>query len=326
LQVVEAFQLLRADKQEINKREVEAHEEVDQDSDSVGEIKLGPFYVELRKSIESSKVRGNSLISSLKKVLLYNVRLRKIYLYPFLGWEIVEENHQLRTVIPIWAREATRISSWEDLERAEEIFIKQLPEESFLKQAFLSNKRKLGQINTQTESRLFNLNKKFELKPGQSISFTFYCKAPDLLHEKKYDAQFETSYFELGGDGQNDLVGIQSTRKTISFQASSYAIPSGAFLGGISGFFVRQIFLTPARFSETVLGDVWNGFLIPLLGTVLLSWILAIVVKRSDDSKKFITIEDFSGGFFIGAIAGLFSQEILDYLRTLLPSAKDGGS
>ena len=61
----------------------------------------------------------------------------------------------------------------------------------------------------------------------------------------------------------------------------------------------------------------------PLLGAIVLSWILATAIMKTDDAKKkFITIEDFTGGIFIGAIAGLFSEQIIEYLKTLIPSSK----
>ena len=282
----------------------------------------GPFFSSKFRMLPSlSSDRKETLFAKLKRLLTTEVKLDSISI-PFFELKLSESGDiiRLREGIPIWAKEAVKISNWEDIERAENLLINKLPEQSFLKRTFLANKEKLKQLNEHTENHLFsNPGRTFTLKPGQTISFTFYGKAPYLLHEKKYDAQFEAYYVEIENDIKNEIIGVRNVRKALTFQASGMAVLSGTILGGFSGFLVRQIFLS-SDFMASVGDDFFDGFVVPLLGTLLLSCILAIVVRRSEDSKKFITVEDFSGGFFVGSIAGLFSQEIIDYLRILIPS------
>ncbi|NEP13905.1 MAG: hypothetical protein F6K14_27635 [Symploca sp. SIO2C1] len=96
----------------------------------------------------------------------------------------------------------------------------------------------------------------------------------------------------------------------------------GIIIGGISGFIVRKIFLEQTSIIGLIQTNFLDGLLSPLISTLLLSWILSIVLWRSEETRKFLTIEDFSGGFFIGAIAGLFSEQILDYLRNVIPGGE----
>ncbi len=317
LQIIEAYCLL---KETQKSKENTIHDSLSSDS-SLAYPKASRIKVSTPLFSSKLGITPSDAKSLLKRILTTEISVDSISSV-FFEWETLgtREMFRFKERIPIWAQEATKISNWQDIERAEKLFIDKLPEESFLKQSFLADKDKLKSLNEQTESHLFNNSgKNFELKPGQSVSFTFYCKAPGLLHERRYDSQFEVYYLEPGSNNQGDIVGVQTVRKILSFQSSSHAIPLGTFLGGISGFLVRQIFLSP-DFIKDLTSNILSGFLSPLLGTILLSWILAIVVRRSEDSKKFITIEDFSGGFFVGSIAGLFSQEILDYLRVLLPT------
>ena len=218
--------------------------------------------------------------------------------------------------IPLWAKEATKIETWEDLERVEALIINELPDESFLKRTFFANKQKLRLLDDQNSSYRDqnNILRSLDLYPGQTISFTFHCLAPNLLSEKQYDAQFEVSYTETN----TQVVGIQNQRKTLVFHHSSFAVPVGTMIGGILGFIVKT-FLSSANDFSFSLSKFWG----PLLGAIVLSWILATAIMKTDDAKKkFITIEDFTGGIFIGAIAGLFSEQIIEYLKTLIPSSK----
>ncbi len=325
LQVMEAYYYLKL-KQKLEdgsnqNSDIVLSDLSDHPKTSEAKIRTPLFSSKFRRLSSYPSDRKDTFFSKVKKFLMTEIEIGSISI-PFFELDFSDSREiiRLRETIPIWAEEATKISNWEDIERAENLLIDKLPEGSFLKRTFFANKEKLKLLNEHTESNSFsNPGKTFELKPGQTISFTFYCKAPYLLHEKKYDAQFEAYYVEPGSDSQNDIVGVRNVRKALTFQASGVAIPLGTILGGISGFLVRQIFLS-SDFMASVADDHLDGFFVPLLGTVLLSCILAIVVRRSEDSKKFITIEDFSGGFFIGSIAGLFSKEIIDYLRILIPS------
>lgn len=216
-------------------------------------------------------------------------------------------------------KKSLAISSLEDVEHIEKLIMSRISDDSFLKKAFLSNKERLKIILSSKTSQADDLNESFLLQPGQIISFTFYSKAPHLLHQRKTDVQFEFSYIEDGEEPYNKrIISRQIVRKTLVFYASGFSISLGVVLGGISGFVVKNIFISPTGLQDLISKGFWSNFLPSLIGTILLSCILSIAVKRSDESRKFVTVEDFSGGFIVGAIAGMFSNEILVFLRGLL--------
>ena len=50
----------------------------------------------------------------------------------------------------------------------------------------------------------------------------------------------------------------------------------------------------------------------------MLGLIAALITARGPESKKAITVEDFVGGFIIGAVSGLFSEKIISKIGNLL--------
>jgi xanthosine utilization system XapX-like protein len=64
----------------------------------------------------------------------------------------------------------------------------------------------------------------------------------------------------------------------------------------------------------------WNAFptWLALGGSILLGLVFALLTARKPERKQAIAVEDFVGGFIIGALAGLFSQQVLDKLAALL--------
>lgn len=297
----------------------------------VGRLKMSNIVMRIQR-----KTDQDNNISILKKIIRFlksDIVIEELDFSPFFYWE--SDSAYMRRLaskmpkIPIWAKTATRIDTWEDLESVQELIMNKLPEDSFLKKAFFINKVKLKKLegNRLPDQRDgdSNIFRSVKLLSGQEVSVTFHCKAPNLLFEKLYDCQFEISYIENESkvlDDQtviNAIAGTQSLRETLNFHPSSYAIPLGTFLGGLSGFLVKY-FLLP---NDNLTDFSPNKFWLPLVGAIVLALIFASLISKHDDAKKkFITVEDFSGGFFIGALAGLFSEQIIEYLRTLVPSSK----
>ena len=86
----------------------------------------------------------------------------------------------------------------------------------------------------------------------------------------------------------------------------------GAVLGAVSGFVVKLAFVSSIPWFST-------PFLIQLAGSVLLALIVAFATSKSPEKKKIITVEDFVGGFVIGAVSSLFSEQLISWLETLVP-------
>jgi len=328
LQIIEAYSLIQETHAKTSNQE-------SLDRDSLGQPKLKqgwigiPFLLRFNYSIPQKrgsfyKYKNRSyfsnLLNEIHHLLTTPAQFDSIE-FPFYGRIPFPDNSELQKIIdvPVWGEEALKISTWEDVERAEDLFINNLPANSLLKKLFLLNKEKLRALNSEIGNEsLKDLRRKIDLRPAQIINYSFCCQAPFLWHARKIDTQFEISYLEKGEEGDDNIVGIKSIRKTLIFRASNISIPFGVLSGGFCGFLVRSIFLTP-NFLELFREDVLDNFIVPSFGTILLSLILATVVSRSKESTKFITVEDFSGGFFIGSITGLFNREILDYLKTVLP-------
>jgi hypothetical protein len=216
--------------------------------------------------------------------------------------------------IPYWAKEACRIKEWDDLIRLESTIMAKEPAESFLAKAFQINKQKLSKALTRiAETRNSSVNQialsdSITIQPGESIAFPFRYRAPNLYRQKAYDCQFNISY----SDPQRQTLGNYSSSETITFFASSFAVPFGAALGSLAGFFVKAVFITQM--------DWWSKpFCAYLLGSVLLALIVAFATARSSDTKKVFTVEDFVGGIVVGSLSGLFSERILEYLGTMIP-------
>lgn len=92
---------------------------------------------------------------------------------------------------------------------------------------------------------------------------------------------------------------------------SAFAVPTGGILGALAGQAIRTA-LEPARRGTPLAFDV-TAF----VGTSLLGLVVALFTARKPDTYKVITVEDFVGGFVIGALTGLFSEAVLDRLRVL---------
>jgi HAMP domain-containing protein len=213
-------------------------------------------------------------------------------------------------VIPVWATEALRIQEWEDVERLERDVISLRPEGTFLKKAFLINKDKLkrcfAQMSaaesegpTENSLRVGDL-----LMPAASSSYPFWIRAPHSLRSKRRDALFRVTFCK----GGEQKVFQRSVSKDVTVLSSAFAVPTGSMIGAACGYAIRSTIkisasaaaTNPATFSWPNLG-----------GSMLLGLVLALLTSRKPDTKKPITVEDFVGGFLIGAAAGLFSEEAL---------------
>jgi hypothetical protein len=209
------------------------------------------------------------------------------------------------TSIPVWAVESMKIDNWEDVERLEKEIILDDKEESFLRKSFSITKDKLSQVLKDLGSENGKFKNGIDIEPGNTVSFPFKFKAPHLFKAKNYNIQFKVTYEKSIEDSKVTT----SFDKKLHILPSPFAIPTGGIIGGIVGYLIKA----------TLIAD--NGLIINwslLAGSILFGLVLSLLTARKPDSNKAITVEDFIGGFIIGALAGMFSDILISKLKLLL--------
>lgn len=152
------------------------------------------------------------------------------------------------------------------------------------------------------------------LQPGNSIvqAFTLRTTQSILFAPSTYNLNLQLEY-EIDGHVNQDSVGYQ-----LNVRAPLKALISGAALGSVTGYLVRDIFdqklligliQHPSKASIT-------SWLIALFGNVLVAALLVIAFARKKDAQPILAIEDFWGGVFVGFLAGYTGKSVLDqFLR-----------
>lgn len=210
-------------------------------------------------------------------------------------------------LVPSWATEALRIQEWDDVERLERDVISIESEESFLKKAFLINKDKLKRCFARMSNLDSNRNPNDSLSVGDSLmqsascSYPFTIRAPHALRSKQRVALFRVTFRK----GPEQKVFQRSIGKDVTVLSSAFAVPTGSMIGAACGYAIRSTMTAAATPGSPGFGWAHLG------GSMLLGLVLALVTSRKPETKKPITVEDFVGGFLIGAAAGLFSEETL---------------
>jgi len=109
---------------------------------------------------------------------------------------------------------------------------------------------------------------------------------------------------------------IEGTERTqvistaISVKPPMRAVVIGALLGAILGSLAKQ-FQTPAAFALP-------ASLISIGGAATMSLIATIALSRKSGTQGFITVEDFYGGFAVGALIGYGGSQYFE--RAILPN------
>jgi hypothetical protein len=106
----------------------------------------------------------------------------------------------------------------------------------------------------------------------------------------------------------NNVITTQVVPVPISIKAPLRSILIGSNLGAIFGFLARQIKeggLRPAEFHRV-------DFFIGALGALVMATIATVAFARKQSAQGFITIEDFYGGFLVGALIGYFGTQYFE--------------
>ena len=219
------------------------------------------------------------------------------------------------TVIPFWAIEALKIDNWDDVVRLEKDIISLEPDDSFLKKAFSINKDKLESVlsalNQKEEKESFK--KGIDLHAGESISFPYVFKSPQLLKSKKFNIQFSISY-KIDIDGTSKQINT-SSESEIVISPSAFAVPTGGMLGALSGYLIRFTLMTQPVEGASLYESLDYRF---IFGSILLGLVVTLLTARKPNTTKAITTEDFLGGFILGALVGMFSEVFIEKLGALI--------
>jgi hypothetical protein len=206
------------------------------------------------------------------------------------------------------------MSTWSDVERLERQIMAAEPPDSFLRQTFDATKAKLRQClaaekELDARAEQDSLDRSIKIRPGETIPFAFRCRAPHRLRERPCEVQFKVSY----RDPDTKVSGVSGCSQTLQIQASFFAVPLGAVLGAVAGYVIRLAYVAPPLGS-------WKQQILYGIASCLLALVLAFLTGRSPEVRRIITVQDFSGGFIIGAISGLFTENLITYLRSFVPT------
>ena len=215
---------------------------------------------------------------------------------------------------PPWTRQAFRIHDWEDVETLEKEIIALETEDSRVRRAFLIDKQKLARCLKELEAQTSNaspFSTGATLVRGASVTFPFSARAPHLLRRRAADLQFKVSY----RDSAKEKLTSESITRRVTIFPSAFSVPTGAMIGAACGYGIKIALQSMP--SKAVPFD-W----VALGGSVLLGLLVALLTSRRPETSKVITVEDFLGGFIIGALTGMFSEGMFERLRNLIVGVK----
>ncbi|MBT4865244.1 MAG: hypothetical protein HON53_09015 [Planctomycetaceae bacterium] len=262
---------------------------------------------ELERQVERAHERNRFRQLSFVDRVIYNyARIVEVYASLFTGG-------RARVGIPSWAHEALRIQEWADVERLEDDIVSNEREESFLRKAFMINKdklqrclSKLSEANDQNEPNE-ELSSGDSLPVGASLSYASSVRAPHQFRAQDVNLEFRLNYRTT----TDDAVTTRSVSRKVTVRTSAFAVPTASMIGAAAGYGIRSTLAASA--NGAISFNWWH-----LGGSVLLGLVFALFTARRPGGKQAIAVEDFVGGFIIGALTGLFSQEVLERLGSVL--------
>jgi hypothetical protein len=220
--------------------------------------------------------------------------------------------------IPIESRRALSIDDTADVDRLREEFIDRLPEASPLRRAYQIDSDKLKKVEGSLAeiSRSVGQSAGHRLESGSSMSFAFRFRVERAYREREREVVFAVSYV-----GSSDQSGLdqKSQERTSTARTIVTVVPSKPIvaLGGLFGSTIGSV-------GRLVLAtDPWPGIASAsstIVGAAILGTLLAFWLGRSPDGHMKVSADDFSGGFLVGMIAGLFSVEVFAALQDAIPS------
>jgi hypothetical protein len=89
------------------------------------------------------------------------------------------------------------------------------------------------------------------------------------------------------------------------------AIICGSVFGAVLGYLARVLTAQSFTFAFAPMA-------ISVLGTIVMSFILAIVLSRQENAEGFVTLEDFYGAFIAGVLLGYTGTTYFETLMNAL--------
>lgn len=221
------------------------------------------------------------------------------------------------TTPPNWATLALTIREYNDVKRLQDEIINKEPEDSFLRRAYQINKDKLLDVMTKiaeaekTEKMLQNLQAKISIAPRESRSFPLKFVSPRFWRAASAPFKCQVHY-QLE---KSDIAGATSIQHELQFEPWAGAVPVGAALGSVMGTGVK-LFLAYEEGNLTSLSAVHAS---GLAASFVLATLLAFILRRPQVGRKWITVEDLNGGVLVGTICGLYSSQVVEFLRQFVP-------
>lgn len=249
-----------------------------------------------------------------QKMRNFSIYERVIYLYASMPEIIAASLTKTKPTLsfPLWAKKAFSIKEWDDVVTLDETIMCNEKEESLLRKAFNINKNKLRKVlDSISEAKTLksvSLDYSYSLNSKETITIPFHCRAPNLYGQKNFEILFSLKFKY---DESNSIYN-QSVSENISFKASSFAVPFGAVIGGVFGFLVKLIFVTKGTWFD-------YSFWTVLFGSIVLAVVFSLFMNNSSTSRKVISVEGFVGGIILGVLAGLFTENIIDYFERFIP-------
>lgn len=269
--------------------------------------------IQVAKAFENKIMRGQSWIRRIVYLMMKLLRFTEVRPVPGLPIYI-----PIYKFMPDYTEEALSIKEWEDVERLDKLIISNEPENSEIRLAFSLNKdslkavlEKIKKTKTATEQEKANLKDIYTIHPGETISYPFEIFAPWLYHAKTFSLQFKIVYHDPTAKDPPTF----SEGRELDFHPSPIAIYIGAVLGALAAFISR------VALAGSLLQSIFDPsiFWPNLLGCTILATIFVALTVRTPNSKKVFTTEDFTGGFILGALVGISSHAILDYITKFVP-------
>lgn len=135
------------------------------------------------------------------------------------------------------------------------------------------------------------------IESGQEDIASFEIETADWLLTKPTTVElYAVIKYTINDQYKSQIIPI-----VLQIQPPVKSIISGSILGGVLGHTVRELTSKTPEVN------------ISLLAVFIMSIIVAIILaKRENSNKGFITLEDFSGAFFIGVMIGYMGTEYFD--------------
>lgn len=113
--------------------------------------------------------------------------------------------------------------------------------------------------------------------------------------------------YRIGDNKKSQIIPIN-----LHVQPPTKSIIIGTTVGGTLGYISKQLTNTGISFGNM------EAIGISLVGVIIMSVIAAVILSKREESKGFITLEDFYGAFFVGTMIGYIGTEYFDNLLSNL--------